>query len=138
MQCGKVNSKEYVVQSISIQVAVNMITVSFKPMHSSTHFSLCSIFDVKPEVSKFIPVDISSFLVEDKKPVSVVDVNTQTNEFHERPPTPEYIPKKTGVDASTQIEPGLVGHYFYLIDFCFVVLICRSHASGLSVDSYNL
>lgn len=64
-----------------------------------------SIFDVKPEVSKHIPVDISSFLVEDKKPVSVVDVNTQTNEFKDRPPTPEYVPKKTGVDASTQIEP---------------------------------
>lgn len=64
-----------------------------------------SIFDVKPEVSKHIPVDISSFLVEDKKPVSVVDVNTQTNEFLDRPPTPEYIPKKTGIDAFTQIEP---------------------------------
>lgn len=65
-----------------------------------------SIFDVKPEVSKHLPVDISSFLVEEKKPVVVVDVNTQTNEFHDRPPTPEYVPKKTGVDASTQIEPG--------------------------------
>jgi len=65
-----------------------------------------SIFDVKPEVSKHLPVDISSFLVEEKKPVSVVDVNTQTNEFHDRPPTPEYVPKKTGVDASTQIELG--------------------------------
>ena len=68
--------------------------------------SFRSIFDVKPEVSKHLPVDISSFLVEEKKPVSVVDVNTQTNEFHDRPPTPEYVPKKTGVDASTQIEPG--------------------------------
>jgi len=81
---------------------------SIPPKQATTRFikpTIPSIFDVKPEVSKYLPVDISSFLVEDKKPVDVVDVNTQTNEFHDRPPTPEYIPKKTGVDASTQIEP---------------------------------
>lgn len=64
-----------------------------------------SIFDVKPEVSKHIPVDVSSFLVEKPKNTKAVEVDTQTNEFEPRPPTPEYVPKKTGVDVSTQIYP---------------------------------
>lgn len=32
------------------------------------------------------------------------DADTQTDEFEERPQTPDYVPKKTGIDASTQIE----------------------------------
>lgn len=32
------------------------------------------------------------------------EVDTQTDAFEERPQTPDYVPKKTGVDASTQIE----------------------------------
>lgn len=32
------------------------------------------------------------------------DVDTQTDAFEDRPQTPDFVPKKTGVDASTQIE----------------------------------
>ncbi|CAN0428347.1 unnamed protein product, partial [Ectocarpus sp. 13 AM-2016] len=32
------------------------------------------------------------------------EADTQTDDFHERPPTPDFVPKKTGVDAWTQIE----------------------------------
>lgn len=81
------------------QISQNNKTRFIKPTKQS-------IFDVKPALSKFIPVDVSSFLVENKQAVEVVEVDTQTNEFEERPPTPDYIPKKTGVDASTQIEPA--------------------------------
>lgn len=31
-------------------------------------------------------------------------METQTDAFEERPQTPDFVPKKTGVDASTQIE----------------------------------
>lgn len=33
-----------------------------------------------------------------------IEVDTQTDAFEERPQTPDFVPKKTGVDASTQIE----------------------------------
>lgn len=32
------------------------------------------------------------------------DTETQTDEFQPRPQTPDFVPKKTGVDVSTQIE----------------------------------
>lgn len=32
------------------------------------------------------------------------EADTQTDDFEERPQTPDFVPKKTGVDASTQIE----------------------------------
>jgi hypothetical protein len=34
------------------------------------------------------------------------DCVTQTDEFLVRPPTPPYVPAKSGVDSTTQIEPG--------------------------------
>ncbi len=34
------------------------------------------------------------------------DVNTQTDVFLDRPPTPLFVPAKTGTDVSTQIEDG--------------------------------
>lgn len=33
-------------------------------------------------------------------------METQTDEFEARPQTPDFVPKKTGVDVSTQIEPS--------------------------------
>lgn len=32
------------------------------------------------------------------------DADTQTDEFEDRPQTPDFVPKKTGVDVCTQIE----------------------------------
>jgi Radial spoke protein 3 len=34
------------------------------------------------------------------------DTITQTDAFIERPPTPQFVPAKTGTDATTQIEQG--------------------------------
>lgn len=34
------------------------------------------------------------------------DVETQTDPFQDRPPTPQFIPPKEGVDVETQIWPG--------------------------------
>lgn len=53
-----------------------------------------------------IPSSIHSYLIEpgegSARPEQEVD--TQTDAFEERPQTPDFVPKKTGVDASTQIE----------------------------------
>jgi hypothetical protein len=38
--------------------------------------------------------------------VPEVDTQTQTDAFLDRPPTPLFIPQKTGIDAVTQIEDG--------------------------------
>ena len=59
------------------------------------------------EVKKYCEdgLDLSTYLTEgmERLPSSKA-VDTQTDEFHRRPPTPEYVPRKTGVDTSTQIE----------------------------------
>ena len=34
------------------------------------------------------------------------DVQTQTDAFLDRPPTPLFVPAKTGMDVATQIEEG--------------------------------
>ncbi|CAM9580784.1 unnamed protein product [Hapterophycus canaliculatus] len=51
-------------------------------------------------------VDVSRYLIEpgegSARPEQEAD--TQTDDFEERPQTPDFVPKKTGVDASTQIE----------------------------------
>ena len=36
----------------------------------------------------------------------VADGATQTDAFFDRPPTPLFIPRKSGVDVDTQIYPG--------------------------------
>ncbi|GBG34438.1 Radial spoke head protein 3-like [Hondaea fermentalgiana] len=49
-------------------------------------------------------IDISSNLVEQEEPVQTVGMDTQTDTFHEKPESPPYAPRKTGVDVGTQIE----------------------------------
>lgn len=55
---------------------------------------------VQPEI------DLSQYLVErepeTKRPPKLAE--TQTDDFQERPDTPEYVPRKTGVDMETQVE----------------------------------
>lgn len=63
-----------------------------------------SIFNVKPEQEEHIPVSLDAFLVEKEKVVSVVDIETQTDEFAELPPPAPYVPKKTGIDVGTQVD----------------------------------
>mmetsp|Transcript_5544 Transcript_5544/g.5703 ORF Transcript_5544/g.5703 Transcript_5544/m.5703 type:complete len:439 (+) Transcript_5544:53-1369(+) len=73
-------------------------TETIRPGHSTYYY------DVRPLVQSNI--DVSRYLIEDpnrSKPQSKV-TETQTDEFKERPDTPEYIPRKTGIDRSTQVE----------------------------------
>ena len=50
-------------------------------------------------------MDLTYFLTEqnNERPQEA-DVKVQTDEFVEKPPTPPYVPKKTGIDKITQIE----------------------------------
>jgi len=64
---------------------------------------------VKPETQKYIPVPLEHYLVEQVVPTETRDESEQTDVFLPKPPEKEYytrnLPKKTGVDVSTQIEP---------------------------------
>lgn len=68
-----------------------------------------TVFDVKPETQKYIPVPLEHYLVEQVVPTETRDEAEQTDVFLPKPPEKEYytrnLPKKTGVDVSTQIEP---------------------------------
>lgn len=65
-----------------------------------------SPYDLRPGPPARIEVDLTYFLTEQNKPrrPEETEVKVQTDEFVERPPTPPYIPKKTGIDKITQIE----------------------------------
>jgi hypothetical protein len=58
-------------------------------------------FNVHPLVHD---VDLSSFLTEPEIHVSTCEAALQTDEFRPVPPPRPYVPRKTGVDSSTQIE----------------------------------
>lgn len=77
------------------------------------------------EGRKHIDVQTELYLEEITDRVEEVDVHTQTDAFLDRPPTPLFIPAKTGMDVATQIEEGDVSnkHDFkrISIDHCISV-----------------
>lgn len=58
------------------------------------------------EGRKHIDIQTDAYLEELTDTIPEVDNTTQTDAFLDRPPTPLFIPQKTGVDATTQIENG--------------------------------
>lgn len=58
------------------------------------------------EGRKHIDVQTELYLEELTDRVEEADIWTQTDAFLDRPPTPLYIPAKTGIDAATQILEG--------------------------------
>lgn len=60
------------------------------------------------EGRKHIDIQTELYLEELTDRVEEADISTQTDAFLDRPPTPLYIPAKTGIDVSTQILQGEV------------------------------
>lgn len=58
------------------------------------------------EGRKHIDIQTDAYLEELTDTVPEVDNTTQTDAFLDRPPTPLFVPQKTGVDAVTQIDNG--------------------------------
>lgn len=58
------------------------------------------------EGRKHIPVQTELYLEELSDRVEEVDVDVQTDAFLDRPPSPMFVPAKTGIDAETQILEG--------------------------------
>jgi hypothetical protein len=60
-------------------------------------------FNVRGYVSG--DMSLEPYLVEqDYAPITNSEVETQTDVFNPRPPTPDFIPRKTGIDVHTQVE----------------------------------
>ena len=59
-------------------------------------------------------LDLSPYLTvnDEELVVRTKEVDSQTNEFQPRPPTPEYVPRKTGIDRTTQISPEEAARLF--------------------------
>ena len=81
------------------------------------------------EGRKHIDVQTELYLEELSDRVEEADVETQTDAFLDRPPSPLFIPAKSGVDVATQILEGEVSY-----EVKFVVLpsivhwVVRSHS----------
>lgn len=58
------------------------------------------------EGRKHIPIQTELYLEELSDRVEEVDVDVQTDAFLDRPPSPLFIPAKTGVDQATQVLEG--------------------------------
>ncbi len=54
--------------------------------------------------------------------IEEADVKTQTDAFLDRPPTPLFVPAKTGQDAATQIEEGDVRETNNLVYNIFMLI----------------
>lgn len=65
-------------------------------------------------------VQTELYLEELSDKVEEADISVQTDPFLDRPPSPLYIPAKTGVDKETQIEDGEVKYFKFL---CLVRII---------------
>ncbi len=66
------------------------------------------------EGRKHIDVQTELYLEELSDRVEEADVETQTDAFLDRPPSPLYIPAKTGIDVATQILEGEVQYASYI------------------------
>jgi hypothetical protein len=80
-----------------------------------------TLYDLRPGPPARIEVDLTYFLTEQGKdfPPDSNTIVAQTDAFLPKPPTPKYVPKKTGIDAETQ-----VGDYdlFYYDDAVLPIL----------------
>mmetsp|Transcript_39112 Transcript_39112/g.54319 ORF Transcript_39112/g.54319 Transcript_39112/m.54319 type:complete len:456 (-) Transcript_39112:213-1580(-) len=83
------------------------------------------------EGRRHIDVQTDSFLEELTDTVPERDVNTQTDPFMDRPPTPLFIPMKIGVDAETQIEPGDLFDFDFEVEPILEVLVGKTLEQGL-------
>lgn len=63
--------------------------------------------------------------------VPEVDTTTQTDAFLDRPPTPLFIPQKTGMDATTQIEGGDLFDFDFEVEPILEVLVGKVLEQGL-------
>ncbi|KAH7293866.1 hypothetical protein KP509_28G046000 [Ceratopteris richardii] len=75
---------------------------------------------------KHLDVQTDAYLEEFVEKVSEFDMDTQTDPFLDRPPTPLFIPQKSGPDAGTQIEEGELFNFDDEVEPILEVLVGRT------------
>lgn len=79
------------------------------------------------EGRKHIDVQTELYLEELSDRVEEADVETQTDAFLDRPPSPLFIPAKSGVDVATQILEGEVGFHTsisFISEKLMLIFVC--------------
>eukprot|EP01105_Mastigella_eilhardi_P027193 TRINITY_DN8247_c0_g1_i1.p1 TRINITY_DN8247_c0_g1~~TRINITY_DN8247_c0_g1_i1.p1 ORF type:complete len:424 (-),score=142.48 TRINITY_DN8247_c0_g1_i1:78-1262(-) len=78
---------------------------------------------------KHMTVQTDEYLEEITDRVKVEDTETQTDPFVDRPPTPIFVPEKTGLDAGTQVEQNdlhLIFDFDHEVDPILEVLVGKT------------
>eukprot|EP00163_Fabomonas_tropica_P001389 TRINITY_DN11042_c0_g1_i2.p1 TRINITY_DN11042_c0_g1~~TRINITY_DN11042_c0_g1_i2.p1 ORF type:complete len:384 (+),score=143.88 TRINITY_DN11042_c0_g1_i2:392-1543(+) len=83
------------------------------------------------EGRKHMDIQTENYLEEITDQVIEADVTTQTDAFMDRPPTPLYIPKKTGVDIDTQIYEGDLFDFDLEVEPILEVLVGKTLEQGM-------
>ena len=61
-------------------------------------------YDIKPSPNPKIEINLEFFLSDATNiPPEKITIDTQTDQFQNKPPSPKYVPKKTGIDVGTQV-----------------------------------
>jgi hypothetical protein len=71
-------------------------------------------------------IQTEQYLEEITDRIQEKDMETQTDPFMERPPTPQFIPAKTGVSVATQIWPGDLFDFDSEVEPILSVLIAKT------------
>ena len=106
---------------------IKMQLVEFKKQKAKA-----SPYDLRPGPPARIEVDLTFFLTEQgrEKPREI-EVKCQTDAFQQKPQSPKYIPKKTGIDKITQIEDYDLFDYDREVQPILNVLLTKSVEQAL-------
>lgn len=83
------------------------------------------------EGRRHIDIQTDAYLEELTDIVPEDDATTQTEAFIDRPPTPLFMPQKSGIDAETQIEPGDLFDFDFEVEPLLEVLVGKVLEQGL-------
>ncbi|KAG2487419.1 hypothetical protein HYH03_013987 [Edaphochlamys debaryana] len=83
------------------------------------------------EGRRHIDIQTDVYLEELTDTVPEADTSTQTDAFLDRPPTPLFVPQKTGTDAVTQIENGDLFDFDFEVEPILEVLVGKVLEQGL-------
>mgnify|MGYP000152981385 CR=1 FL=1 len=83
------------------------------------------------EGRRHIDIQTENYLEELSDRVPEVEEATQTEAFMDRPPSPLFIPTKTGVDKETQILPGDLFDFDLEVEPILEVLVGKTLEQGL-------
>lgn len=78
-----------------------------------------------------LPVDLLPHLVEEVKVLKEDTTETQTDEFMPEVPDAEYVPRKTGIDRTTQVEDGDLFNFDFEVEPLLDVLVNKSLEQAL-------